>query len=228
LACPHARRRRRHHLHWPCRSAAQPAQTRPPLQSQPFERAYKFPANLAANLTAIPIVIEAADPYNSYFKFNLDHINFYNLLASGDSWWARIGYQTGFRTLRNPTWAHQNAFFGVIESAIDGKDETRDQHIRDNLDAWLQRQRHDFWVDLRPTRPACDDDDNRGCDIVSVSQRSPADFLCQRSPCQLYRGLYGTVEGAGIDYILPYWMALGNTGSWVRTPWNGSPLGPLV
>ncbi|HEY3440916.1 MAG TPA: hypothetical protein VGK29_09200 [Paludibaculum sp.] len=172
-----------------------------------FESSYKSLANLAANFTVVPIAIEAADPYNSYFKFNLDHINFWNLLTSGDSWWVRIGYQAAFHTLRNATWEHQNAFFDVIETAIEGHDDTRDQRIRDNLDAWLQRQRRDFWVDLRPTRPSCGDDDNRACEVVPVIERTPTDFLWQRSPFQLYGGLYGTVEGAGIDYILPYWMA---------------------
>jgi uncharacterized protein (TIGR03437 family) len=37
--------------------------------------------------------------------------------------------------------------------------------------------------------------------------RPPTDFLWQRNPFQLAGGLYGTIEGAGIDYILPYWMA---------------------
>jgi len=33
------------------------------------------------------------------------------------------------------------------------------------------------------------------------------DFLWQRSPFLLVGGGYGTIEGAGLDYILPYWMA---------------------
>jgi hypothetical protein len=32
------------------------------------------------------------------------------------------------------------------------------------------------------------------------------DFLWQRSPFQLSSGGDGYVEGAGIDYLLPYWM----------------------
>jgi uncharacterized protein (TIGR03437 family) len=35
----------------------------------------------------------------------------------------------------------------------------------------------------------------------------PTDYLWQRSPFQLSGGGSGRVENAGIDYILPYWMA---------------------
>ncbi|WP_321475450.1 hypothetical protein [uncultured Paludibaculum sp.] len=48
--------------------------------------------------------------------------------------------------------------------------------------------------------------ENRGCEVVPVPERPATDFLWQRSPFRLYGGLYGTIEGAGIDYILPYWM----------------------
>jgi uncharacterized protein (TIGR03437 family) len=42
---------------------------------------------------------------------------------------------------------------------------------------------------------------------VPVPQRPPTDFLWQRNPFNLMGGGYDTIEGAGIDYILPYWMA---------------------
>ena len=41
----------------------------------------------------------------------------------------------------------------------------------------------------------------RGCSVI------PTDFLWQRSPFQLDGGGSGLIESAGIDYILPYWMA---------------------
>ena len=37
--------------------------------------------------------------------------------------------------------------------------------------------------------------------------RPATDFIWQRNPFNLVGGGYGTVEGPGIDYILPYWMA---------------------
>jgi hypothetical protein len=37
--------------------------------------------------------------------------------------------------------------------------------------------------------------------------RPTTDFLWQRNPFLLVGGGAGTIENAGIDYILPYWMA---------------------
>lgn len=172
-----------------------------------FESAYKSLANLAGYTTVVPIALEVEDPYNSYFKFNLDHINFYNLLTSGDSWWVRQNYVNGFDVLRKTTDDHANPFFDLIDTAINGRTEQRDEHVRTYLEQWLQRGRRDNWTDLRPIYPSCGGDENRACQVIPVTERPPTDFLWQSSPFQLYGGLYGTIEGAGIDYILPYWMA---------------------
>ena len=72
------------------------------------------------------------------------------------------------------------------------------------LSQWLERPRRDFYVDLRGKYKACDDD--RACDPIPVPERVRTDFLWQRSPFLLYGGGSGRVEGAGIDFILPYWM----------------------
>jgi hypothetical protein len=172
-----------------------------------FESAYKSRANLLLGGVAGPIALEATDPHGSYFKFNLGHITFYNLLTSGDNSGVRARYQFAFDLLRKATDDHQNAFFDAIDTLVNGRDAARDQRIADNLDAWLQRSGRDFWVDLRPKYPSCEGDENRACAVVPVAERTPTDFLWQRSPFQLYGGLYGTIEGAGIDYVLPYWMA---------------------
>lgn len=172
-----------------------------------FEKSYKALANLSAQTVVVPIALEVREPYTSYYKFNLAHVNFYNLLTSGDNSWIRSGYMNGFDVLRKTTDDHQNAFFDMIDTAINGREARRDERVRQNLGAWLQRQRRDLWTDLRPEMPSCGGDENRGCEVVAVERRPPTDFIWQRSPYQLYGGLYGTVEGAGIDYILPYWMA---------------------
>ena len=54
---------------------------------------------------------------------------------------------------------------------------------------------------------ACPPPDDRGCDVVPVADQILTDFLWQRSPFLLYGGGRGTIERAGIDFILPYWMA---------------------
>ena len=50
----------------------------------------------------------------------------------------------------------------------------------------------------------CGDD---ACKPLPVQDRVTTDFLWQRSPFQLAGGGNGDIETAGIDYILPYWMA---------------------
>lgn len=172
-----------------------------------FETSYRLRANAFAAAATVPVLVDAADSHSSYFKFNLNHLTSYILLTSDEGWWTRRHYERAFGITRDATASHNNAFFDMIATAIDGRDEARDRRVRESLDAWLTRSRFDYWVDLRPEYPACGDDDNRACQIVPVAKRTPTDFLWQRSPYQLYGGLYGTVEGAGIDYLLPYWMA---------------------
>ena len=60
-------------------------------------------------------------------------------------------------------------------------------------------------MDLQGVVPACGD---RACQAIAVERRVPTDFLWQRSPFQFSGGGNGYVESAGIDYLLPYWMAL--------------------
>jgi hypothetical protein len=69
----------------------------------------------------------------------------------------------------------------------------------------MDRPRRDPWVDLRSSVKACGDD--RACDVIPIPRRPTSDFLWQLSPFLLYGGGAGLVEGPGIDFILPYWMA---------------------
>lgn len=69
-------------------------------------------------------------------------------------------------------------------------------------------------MDLRSEYAACGQLD-RACAVISVAERPNTDFLWQRSPRLLYGGGAGTIETAGIDYILPYWLAR----------LNGAPVG---
>ena len=75
------------------------------------------------------------------------------------------------------------------------------------LEDWLSRPRRDEWIDWRGDvrYTACGED--RACSSIPVVDRVRTDFLWQRSPFLLYGGGQGNIEGAGIDYILPYWMA---------------------
>jgi uncharacterized protein (TIGR03437 family) len=106
--------------------------------------------------------------------------------------------------VRNHTASHQNAFFDVVDRALEGPNAGRDFEALALLNQWLQRPRRDPAVDLRGVVPVCGVE---ACQPVPVPLRPPTDFLWQRTPFQLTFAGSGVIESAGIDYILPYWMA---------------------
>jgi hypothetical protein len=171
-----------------------------------FETDYKAESILLAPETLAPIGLEVQDAHGSYYKFNLDTINFYGLLSSGDNFIVRLSYKGAYDILRKTTDDHGNAFFNMVDRAINGANSKRDADTVQMLDQWLQRPRRDFYVDLRDKYPSCGPID-QACQPIPVAERVNSDFLWQRSPFLLYGGGNGLVETAGIDYILPYWMA---------------------
>ncbi len=142
---------------------------------------------------------------DSYFKFNLDYMNLYNLIRLESSSFSAI-YEQAYSVLRNHTDDQKNAHFNMIDRALNGVNAGRDADTASMLSDWLQRPRRDIYVDLRGVLPSCNAPDE-ACDPVPVRRRPTTDFLWQRNPYQLDGGGGGIVEGAGIDYILPYWMA---------------------
>ncbi|HUQ82948.1 MAG TPA: hypothetical protein VM076_17485 [Gemmatimonadaceae bacterium] len=161
----------------------------------------------SAGSVGTPITYECLDPHGSYYKFNLDHINLYNLIRLEEpSSTYRSKYVSAFNTLRNCTGAHQNAHFNMIDRAVRGTaNATRDAETMRLLGLWLQRRRRDYPTDVSAKYPSCGS--NRSCTPVAIDERVNTDFLWQRSPFTVTGGKYGTQETAGVDYILPYWMA---------------------
>jgi uncharacterized protein (TIGR03437 family) len=140
---------------------------------------------------------------SSYFKFNLIYITFFHLIAWEDSS-TRGVYERAYAIARDYTAGHQNAFFNLIDHALFGPDARRDAETVALLDLWLRRPRRDTYVDLSNRVRVCG---SQACDPIPVDLRTPTDFLWQRNPFQLSGGGAGTIGNAGVDYILPYWMA---------------------
>jgi hypothetical protein len=157
-----------------------------------------------AALVQAPIRTECQDPYGSYYKFNLDHINFYNLIRLEPPGSFRTLYLQAFAILRACTGTHQNAHFNMIERGLLGPDDLRDTETVNLLTLWLQRPRRDYYVDNTGKYPQCG---AYACAPIPVDHRYTTDFLWQRNPFQLAGGGAGTIETPGVDYILPYWMA---------------------
>lgn len=136
---------------------------------------------------------------SAYYKFNLDYMSFYNLIRLQNN----SDNLNAYQIVRAYTASHQNAFFDIIDRAIQGPDPLRDAEMASLLQQWLQRAKRDFSVDLSKVVPVCG---TEACQPIPVPRRVPTDFLWQRDPFQLAGGGSGLVESAGIDYILPYWM----------------------
>jgi len=137
---------------------------------------------------------------DSYFKFNLDYMSLYHLVLLQDNSDNRNAYSI----VRGYTATHQNAFFDIIDRAVNGPNAARDAETQTLLSQWLERRRRDPYVDDSKVVAVCG---SEACQPVPVPIRPTTDFLWQRDPFQLAGGGAGTIEGAAIDYLLPYWMA---------------------
>ena len=136
---------------------------------------------------------------SSYFKFNLDYMTFYNLVR-----YSNTAQNVGaYVDVRNYTANHRNPFFDIIDHALRGPNHF-DVEIVPLLDQWLLRPRRDLYIDDRKIVKTCSS--TEACDPIPVPIRPTTDFLWQRNPFELAGGGSDTIEGPGVDYILPYWM----------------------
>lgn len=171
-----------------------------------FSSEYQRERSRSSNLVSVPIAFDVLDDHTSYFKFNLDTINLYNLIRLESNATYRARYVFAYNVLRRTTDDHGNPHFNMVDRALKRANSARDAETRRLLDEWLKRPRRDEFLDWRndPRYPACGED--KACQPIPVPDRIRTDFLWQRSPFLLFGGGNGTIEGAGIDYILPYWM----------------------
>jgi hypothetical protein len=176
------------------------------INPQRFALRYVVYRAIYDDTVILPILYDNIDDNSSYFKFNLNYINLFALVGLEESSSSsRSRYLDAYGALRDRTQPHGNPHFNMVDRALRQPDPVRDAETRLLLDLWLQRPRRDFFVDLRGTYPDCGP--NRTCEPIPVPERVNTDFLWQRTPFQLVGGGDGTIETAGIDYILPYWMA---------------------
>lgn len=172
------------------------------INPERFTFIYEAERSRLADSVSLPVAFDSLST-SSYFKFNLIYITFYSLIRLETSP-TKTTYERAYAIARRYTANHQNPFFNVIDRALSAPDARRDAESLELLDLWLKRPRRDFFVDRRPDVRVCGD---QACDPIPVDLRTPTDFLWQRSPFQLSGGGSGTVGNAGVDYILPYWMA---------------------
>jgi uncharacterized protein (TIGR03437 family) len=157
---------------------------------------------LAAGVLTAVGVDAASD--SSYFKFNLDYISFYNLVRLESSSEKSI-YLAAYQVLRDATDGDQNAMFDLIDHALSGPSPSRDSEASALINEWLQRPSRDNAVNLNGVVAVCGS--QGACKPIPVALRPPDEYLWEESPYQLSGGGSGIIETAGVDYILPYWMA---------------------
>jgi hypothetical protein len=169
-----------------------------------FGGKYSSMSNELSPAVLVPIGVDCANATSSYFKFNLDYLTFYALKRMG-SGWSSLWYGLAYDTLRSTTQSHQNAWFNMIDRAATGANKGRDTDTINYLNAWLLRPRTDVYRDFSGQFVPCSP--GEACQPLPVEDRVTTDFLWQRDPFALYGGGAGDIETAGVDYILPYWMA---------------------
>jgi len=157
---------------------------------------------LAAGVLTAVGVDAASD--SSYFKFNLDYISFYNLVRLESSSEKSI-YLAAYQVLRDATDGDQNAMFDLVDHALSGPSLSRDAEGSALINEWLQRPSRDNAVNLNGVVAVCGS--QGACKPIPVVLRPPDEYLWEESPYQLSGGGSGIIETAGVDYILPYWMA---------------------
>ena len=170
-----------------------------------FRSAYEWHRAALAALVPLSIGSDVFDDHNRYFKFNLDAINLFNLVRLEETGPARRLYLFAYDSFRDTIEDYGNAHFNIIDGAVTGPDPSRDGQTVRLLGEWLERPRRDPYLILAAEFESCGP--NRACKPIPVPRRIRTDFLWQRSPFQLMGGGDGRIEGPGIDFILPYWMA---------------------
>jgi hypothetical protein len=171
-----------------------------------FEATYAEARDRYADAVWLPILYDSLNEHSSYFKFNLNYINLYSLIRLESDAAYRAVFMRAYQRLRATTALHGNAHFNMIDRALQGPDPARDAETVTLLSSWLERPARNPYGDWSGQYARlCGE--NRACAPLPVERRIPTDFLWQRSPFQVRGGGADTIERAGIDYLLPYWMA---------------------
>jgi hypothetical protein len=175
---------------------------------------------------------DAIQPHDSYYKWNLSHLNAFNLLRTTTGVQRRLLLR-GIAAMDKTTRDDVNAHFEAITYAVTGEQHRltlATKHLREWLD-WRAN------VEAGPVHNSsrcghtlkCVPDDHqeiglnlaedgtivwrpgtetlkRAARPLPVAERTPTDFLWQRSPDQLDGSQPATHRMPAIDFLTPYWM----------------------
>ncbi len=169
-----------------------------------FASTYDITRFMLSWAVGLPIWYDCLNVREQYYKFNLDYLYCYNLIHYESSASQKNKYLQKYQRLRTTTKQHLNAHFNMIDRALTGPDATRDAETLVLLDQLWSRGFRDLCSANLPSYPLCG---GEACDPIPPVDRPYTDFMWQRSPFHVDCVADGSKESAGIDYILPYWMA---------------------
>ena len=193
------------------------------------ERATQLPA-LAGQME-----VDAAQPNEGYYKFNLNHLTMSNILRLEPDAAARDIEKQALGVMDKTTGDDGNAHFESLTYAASGEPRRVESAVK-HLGEWLgYRAATHAGPVVNSTRCGADlecvpnaqldvDQDGNVVTVpdpatlqpgakpklrarfpLPVAQRTPTDFLWQRPPTQLDGSEAATHQTPGIDYLTPYW-----------------------
>ena len=153
--------------------------------------------------------LDGNDPHKNYYRFNLGALTFYNLIHYESDGKVRSNNVKAYERMRRIVETHRNAHFNMIDRVLMGVDVQRDQDIPVILTECVARPQREGWHDYSDRYPVCGGtkEEPTSCEPLPIVDRVLTDFLWQRSPFQLRGGGDNRIGVAGLDYLLPYWMA---------------------
>jgi hypothetical protein len=179
-----------------------------------------------APLLATSMEVDASDPHEGYYKFNLHHLTGYSLIRLEQDPGLRELFLQAIGVMDHTTGDDVNAHFETVTYALTGDTTKRDlavQHLRE----WRDYRARIDAGGVTDNRIRCNVDiecvardqrviggvivpgtstETRAARPLAVADRPPTDFLWQRPPVQLNGETSATHQAPGVDYLLPYWM----------------------
>jgi hypothetical protein len=177
-------------------------------------------------------LLDSTQPYDSYYKWNLEHLIGYNLIRQAPNVVGKTVFKQAFSVMDASTNNDINAHFEAVSYAITGEPKRlmgsithlrqwRDYRARIELGGATNNTaicstagncvpEDQVDVTLTPGAPPIAVPGTSGTlrahYPLPVASRTPTDFLWQRPPNQLVQSVGPTHQAPGIDYLLPYWM----------------------
>lgn len=195
-----------------------------------WDAAWKEELATQGPILAASMVVDSAQPNQSYYKFNLNHLTLFNLIRTTTGAERTLALQA-LSTMDATTGDDINAHFEAITYWATGEVARRNAAVT-HLREWLNyRANADNGVPAANSAKCgatvvCVPDDKMEMSIggqppvtlspgtvgkraarpLPVVDRPPTDFLWQRPPTQLDGSVPTTFRAPGIDYLTPYWM----------------------